>query len=87
MSEEKVGEERGDYIEERHEERKLNISKKKKRRRNGGEKVIWTSEINKIEVKKKTDNIKEWKREENIVNKYINKMSEKIMTGKNERNH
>jgi len=40
LSEEKVGEERGDYIEERHEERKLNISKKKKRRRNGGEKVI-----------------------------------------------
>jgi len=63
------------------------IEKKKKRRRNRGEKVIWTSEKNKIEVKKKTDNIKEWKREENIVNKYINKMSEKIMTGKNERNH
>ena len=39
LSEEKVGEERGDYIEERHEKRKLNISEKKekekKQRRKG----------------------------------------------------
>ena len=39
LSEEKVGEERGDYIEERHEKRKLNISnkkeKEKKQRRKG----------------------------------------------------
>ena len=41
LSEEKVGEERGDYIEERHEKRKLNISKKKRKGEETEEKRLY----------------------------------------------